>query len=151
VWLDSGKTVRAELKRTDYPVRKAGGRNRQGSRGSGEKKMRKEGKKKEGKKTYTRRYPCHGEVRRRGRRGGVKRRGLTALARSARGDHIAGVRRRPIGKRVDYLKASHPFGILNSFIPRCLHVYAISGSEISPLSPTLVFACTACLSIPIPS
>ena len=32
--LDSGKTVRAGLKRTDDPVRKAGGRNRQGSRGS---------------------------------------------------------------------------------------------------------------------
>jgi hypothetical protein len=84
--------VRAELKRTDYPVRKAGGRNRQGSRGSGEKNMRKKGRKKERKETYSRRYPCYGEVRRRGGRGS-KERGPDC-SHSARGDHIAGVRRR---------------------------------------------------------
>ena len=42
--------------------------------------------------------------------GGVKKGDLTALARSARGDHIAGVRRRTEDELVDYLKASHPFG-----------------------------------------
>jgi hypothetical protein len=57
--------VRAKLKRTD-PVRKAGGRNRQGSRGSGGKKDEKSGRKKDGDKTYSRRDPCYGEVRRRG-------------------------------------------------------------------------------------
>ena len=63
--LIQGKQCEPKLKRTDYPVRKAGWRNRQGSRGSRGEKMRKWGEK-EGKKTYTRRYPCHGEVRRRG-------------------------------------------------------------------------------------
>ena len=41
--LIQGKQCEPKLKRTDYPVRKAAGRrNRQGSRGSGGKNMRKE-------------------------------------------------------------------------------------------------------------
>ena len=44
-----GKQCEPELKRTDYPVRKAGGRNRQGSRGSGGKKDEQKWEKKGGK------------------------------------------------------------------------------------------------------
>jgi len=61
--LDLRKTVRAELKRTDYPVRR-----RDGGTGKGREALGKNEKsrgEKGGAKTYSRRYPCYGEVRRR--------------------------------------------------------------------------------------
>ena len=90
----AGETVRAKLKRTDYSVRKAGGRNRQGSRGSGGEKRLEKWEKKRGKEDIHQALSLLRRGKAEGWRGGVKRRGLTALARSARGYHIAGVRRR---------------------------------------------------------